>query len=260
MRLASRLARVSYREKNLKMSYAQIVIDPPAAVAPETPDHEESWKRCVSRLRAELGEDIFASWFGRLELEAVVNGRARFTVPTRFLKSWIESHYRDRILAALSSEIGVVVDLTLAVRSSTRTLNCAAVSAPVREFSRGATQREETHPTPLRETAPTVHAPARRGPESIALQEALSGSPLDRRLTFSTFLVGRSNQLAYSAAQRVSETKPDTRPPSVRFISTQRSASAKPIFCRRSPIQRRLRDGASSISPPKSSCMALSPR
>ena len=27
---------------------------------------EEPWKRCAARLRAELGEDIFTSWFGRL--------------------------------------------------------------------------------------------------------------------------------------------------------------------------------------------------
>ena len=72
---------------------------------------EEAWKRCCSRLRAELGEDIFTSWFGRLELETAVDGRACFTVPTRFLKSWIESHYLDRILAALNSEIGGIADL-----------------------------------------------------------------------------------------------------------------------------------------------------
>ena len=35
--------------------------------------------------------------------------------------------------------------------------------------------------------------------------DALVGSPLDRRLTFSTFQVGRSNQLAFTAAQRVAE-------------------------------------------------------
>ena len=34
---------------------------------------------------------------------------------------------------------------------------------------------------------------------------ALVGSPLDRRLTFSTFQVGRSNQLAFTSAQRVAE-------------------------------------------------------
>jgi chromosomal replication initiator protein len=33
----------------------------------------------------------------------------------------------------------------------------------------------------------------------------LTGSPLDRRLTFATFQVGRSNQLAFSAAQRVAD-------------------------------------------------------
>ena len=33
--------------------------------------------------------------------------------------------------------------------------------------------------------------------------DALTGSPLDRRLTFATFQVGRSNELAFSAVQRV---------------------------------------------------------
>ena len=33
----------------------------------------ETWARVKRRLRAELGEDIFSSWFGRLELETVVD-------------------------------------------------------------------------------------------------------------------------------------------------------------------------------------------
>ena len=169
--------------------------------------HEESWKRCGSRLRAELGEDIFTSWFGRLELEAVANGQARFTVPTRFLKSWIESHYLDRILTALNSEIGGIAGLALAVRSSTRTPCGVAGLSPVRDPARGGSQFEEPARAAPQEAAPSVHASARRNSESGAAHEALSGSPLDRRLTFSTFLVGRSNQLAYNAAQRVSETK-----------------------------------------------------
>jgi chromosomal replication initiator protein len=39
--------------------------------------------------------------------------------------------------------------------------------------------------------------------------EALAGSPLDRRLTFTNFLIGRSNQLAYAAAERVAAAGPD---------------------------------------------------
>jgi len=189
------------------MSHAQIAIDEPASIGHKMHSHEESWKRCGSRLRAELGEDIFTSWFGRLELEAIANGQARFTVPTRFLKSWIESHYLDRILTALNSEIGGIAGLALAVRSSTRTPCGVAGLSPVRDSTRGGSQFEEPVRVAPQEAAPSVHASARRNNESGVAQEALSGSPLDRRLTFSTFLVGRSNQLAYTAAQRVSETK-----------------------------------------------------
>src|SRR4029450_9805928 len=38
--------------------------------------------------------------------------------------------------------------------------------------------------------------------------EAFAGSPLDRRLTFSAFLVGASNQLAHAAGQRIAFAAP----------------------------------------------------
>src|ERR1700743_1963862 len=80
----------------------------------------QAWKRCTARLRAELGEDVYSSWFGRLELDEIVDGEARLSVPTKFLKSWIDNHYTDRILAAMKAEFADVVALMLAVRSSTR--------------------------------------------------------------------------------------------------------------------------------------------
>ena len=67
-------------------------------------DLPAAWTRVKRRLRAELGEDVFASWFARLELETVDGGVARLTVPTRFLKSWIESHYIDRVLTTFRAE------------------------------------------------------------------------------------------------------------------------------------------------------------
>jgi chromosomal replication initiator protein len=169
---------------------------------------EESWKRCGSRLRAELGEDIFNSWFGRLELEAVADGRASFTVPTRFLKSWIESHYLDRILAALNSEIGGIVEVTIAMRSSTRGPACGAGPAP--DSLREPRQAEYTAAPP--QDAATGPRGVGRRADATPPQDSLAGSPLDRRLTFQTFLVGRSNQLAYAAARRVTETKAGQMP------------------------------------------------
>ena len=56
------------------------------------------------RLRAEVGEDVFQSWFARMELEGIEDITARLSVPTRFLKSWIQSHYVDRVLACWQQE------------------------------------------------------------------------------------------------------------------------------------------------------------
>ena len=84
----------------------------------EAQSANEVWSRVKRRLRAELGEDVFASWFGRLELDAIVDGCARLTVPTRFLKSWIESHYADRVLATYRSEAPTVERISVAMRGS----------------------------------------------------------------------------------------------------------------------------------------------
>ena len=60
---------------------------------------QENWSKVQQRLRAEVGEDIYSSWFARMDLETVQDGTVRLSVPTRFLKSWIQSHYAERVLA-----------------------------------------------------------------------------------------------------------------------------------------------------------------
>jgi chromosomal replication initiator protein len=161
----------------------------------------ESWRRCCERLRAELGEDIFSSWFGRIELESIAGGQARLSVPTRFLKSWIDTHYLGPITAALAAEFGALARILVVVRS------------PVRPEPQAADAAICALPSASRPAAPAPAAQERATPAArrgsahpaSAVSAALVGSPLDRRLTFSTFQVGRSNQLALSAAQRVAE-------------------------------------------------------
>ena len=163
------------------------------------PCSTQSWRRCCERLRAELGEDIFNSWFGRIELESVGGGQARLSVPTRFLKSWIDTHYLGQITGALAAEFGPIARLLVAVRSSVRpeTQAGAAICAlPLSPRPATVAPADRTSPAVRR----AVPSGARVGPV-----DALVGSPLDRRLTFSTFQVGRSNQLAFTAAERVAE-------------------------------------------------------
>src|SRR6185503_3485945 len=56
------------------------------------------WDRVRRRLRVELGEDVFSSWFARVDIEGLSGGVVRLSVPTVFLKGWIKSHYGDKLL------------------------------------------------------------------------------------------------------------------------------------------------------------------
>src|SRR5262245_64200278 len=79
---------------------------------------QERWQRVKERLRAEVGEDIFSSWFARMELEGTSGDTVRFSVPTKFLKSWIQSHYAERVLACWQAEDSIICKIDLSVRSA----------------------------------------------------------------------------------------------------------------------------------------------
>ena len=65
---------------------------------------QERWLRVKQRLRAEVGEEVFKSWFAAMDLCAVDGEMVRLSVPTRFLKSWVQSHYADKLLACWKAE------------------------------------------------------------------------------------------------------------------------------------------------------------
>ena len=78
------------------------------------------WDRVRRRLRAELGEDIFKSWFARVDLEEMNTGVVRLSVPTVFLKGWIKSHYGDRLLALWREEDDSVRRIDIMRRTALR--------------------------------------------------------------------------------------------------------------------------------------------
>ena len=151
--------------------------------------HAAAWARVKRRLRVELGEDVFASWFARLELDGVEGGSARLTVPTRFLKSWIESHYLDRVLATFRTEVDEVGRIEVGVRGS-------VPPRPVQASLRRTAPAFGERPRPAEAQADAPELPRSEAGE-------LGGAPLDGRLTFESFVVGRSNALAHAAAEKV---------------------------------------------------------
>src|SRR5207253_8193394 len=73
------------------------IVRPPEAA--KTPPAADWWARVQERLRTEVGDDVYSSWFARMELDGSEGETLKLSVPTRFLKSWIQSHYTEKVLA-----------------------------------------------------------------------------------------------------------------------------------------------------------------
>jgi len=177
--------------------------------------HRQSWERARGRLRDELGDAVYNSWFARLELERVDANAVLLTVPTKFLKSWLQSHYGDCLKARLCAEFPSVNRVTIEVRSPSRkakTREAGADQMVAPSSSAGVVERSS--PSFVRSHAAADAASFRRAAtRPLARQEmdAFIASPLDRRLSFSTFLIGPSNQLAYAAACRIAKAQTGDR-------------------------------------------------
>jgi chromosomal replication initiator protein len=159
-----------------------------------TPD-QDKWSRVKERLRTSVGENVYASWFGRMEPESIESETVKLSVPTRFLKSWVQQHYAEKLLACWQAELPAVTRIELTVRSAVlKTLTAKpkpAEALPLRSELHGKVNGSE-----FRMSAPVS-----------AVHEGLGGSPLDPRLTFETFVVGRSNTLAHAAAKQVAQAR-----------------------------------------------------
>lgn len=161
------------------------------AVAQEDEDYAARWERIRKRLRAEVGEDTYASWFARLQLVACDGAQVRLSVPTRFLKSWIEEHHFERLCSYWQAELPAFSRLELIVRTAIMRTQVAPEKSEAAKLS-GAESDRFGKRLGLRAAGPA------RG-------EVSSGSPLDPRMTFASFIVGKQNGLAHAAAKQIVE-------------------------------------------------------
>lgn len=159
-------------------------------------DIENAWRRVATKLCFELGEDIYSSWFGRVVVEGFHNGVISLSVPTRFLKSWICSHYMERLLDLWKIETPETVDVSLSVRGPEQG-----------DAARHRIQVENAKTVSL--TNP--HMTSTGGSGTVTRMEPISvGSQLDPRYTFETFSVAPENDLASTAVKgMISQQTPD---------------------------------------------------
>jgi chromosomal replication initiator protein len=154
------------------------------------------WDRVRRRLRIEVGEDVYSSWFARMEIEDCDLECVKLSVPTRFLRNWIQSHYTDRLISLWRNETPTLKRIDLIVRSAMRGPLMGAGVPP----SKNA----------LAMRVAVTGRVASSGMTITSRPDKSGGSPLDARLSFSSFLVGRSNALAHAAARQVAEVEAGT--------------------------------------------------
>jgi len=132
------------------------------------------WARVCEKFKTEFGQQAYTTWLGQLGYGGVDADTVELTAPTKFVRDWIERHYAPRIQDFFKAEDPRIKKLN--IRLSART-------AIIRPSAQAAANTKAVISSPLSE-----------------------GGALDPKYTFDSFVVGKSNELAYAAAKRIAET------------------------------------------------------
>ena len=152
------------------------------------------WNRVRARLKASVGEDVFTSWFARLELEEIVDDLAHLSAPTRFLCSWVQSNYADRILEAFRQDSEAIGRLQVTLR----------VNGQARPRLTPAQPEAAQADAPATASVAQLPATPRLVRDNTANKgDALSGSAIDARMTFDSFVAGGPNEMALGVARQI---------------------------------------------------------
>ncbi|MCB1509031.1 MAG: chromosomal replication initiator protein DnaA [Hyphomicrobiaceae bacterium] len=143
-------------------------------------DPRATFERVQRRLRIELGEDLYSSWFSSMMFEDVSGRVAVVSVATPFLRSWIMNNHHDRLRALWQQEIADLISVEVRVRQNA-----------------GARPKTVPQARPAEDIVSAAPAPA------AAPARPRAGSPLDPALTFDSFVIGASNRFAWRAAREV---------------------------------------------------------
>jgi chromosomal replication initiator protein len=148
-----------------------------------TPQIMTLWKAVHNNMRQEFGEAIFRSWLKPLKLQAYYHGTMEISVPTRFMRDWIQTHYAERIQ-----------DMCNQASDDIKRVQFVVMQSAIHEDDSPADKE-------------AADLKKQKANQNRKEELASIASPLDQRFKFETFVVGKSNALAHAAARRVVESQ-----------------------------------------------------
>jgi len=148
----------------------------------------------LEQVRGAVSQECYQIWFKDLSILGIEGSVVRVSVPNRYTKHWLETHYKKEILRAVAALMPEVKSVELLVQSSVRVDTDPAVtlsralenSIPAALHSSARNENQNFNPSPSR-------------------PEVIRQLPLSHRLRLDTFLAGKSNRVAHAAAQSVGE-------------------------------------------------------
>ena len=83
-------------------------------------DVREAWSGIQAKLRSEFGDSTFRSWLKPLEVVDFDTYRLRLSVPSRFVRDWVQANYAPKILSLWQEELEALRAIEIIVRASER--------------------------------------------------------------------------------------------------------------------------------------------
>ena len=150
--------------------------------------NEKNWPLLKKDLKKLVGDTAYNNWLKQLSYISNEDNNVTLSVPTKFLRDWIVNNYSDKIKNEFKEYIKDFEAIKFVVKpiggrvvpGTTRTIksndNHWKTSMDIRS------NQSSTYPSDF-------------------------GAPLDPRFTFDNFVVGKPNELAFAASQRVAESE-----------------------------------------------------
>lgn len=147
------------------------------------------WPKVCDKFRNEFGQHAYSTWLGQLGYVGVDSGTVELTAPTKFVRDWITRHYAPRLKDYFIAEDPKVKGLSIRL-AARRAQQAMRPQEDGNASSTDARNKGQAEPAPVSIDPST-------GVDEVAA--------LDPKYTFDSFVVGKSNELAYAAAKRIAE-------------------------------------------------------
>ena len=133
------------------------------------------WEEALAYIGAKVPKQVFDTWFVPVQLQHIEDSSARIVVPNKFFGEWLEKHYRSLLGEALAAAYGrEAVDVA---------------------FVTGSRAEARAGPVPAQTSA-------NRGSQAGRQRRTAHLNP---KYTFTSFVVGASNQFAHAASLAVAD-------------------------------------------------------